>query len=133
MVGPLGFQINEKAVRRAGLDYWHLVNVQQHASLQELEEQLEPPSRTWLLTGKASRSYLDVNFQLNDLLVFGKESVGLPEELIDARPEQCIGIPTLGAVRSLNLANSVAIVLFEALRQTGCLTPSELSVDPQPA
>lgn len=128
LVGPLGFRIDEKAVRRAGLDYWHLVDVRQHGSLPELEGKLEAegPRRTWLFTGKARQSYLDVPFALGDLLVFGKESVGLPEELLDARPESCVAIPTLGPVRSLNLANSVAIVLFEALRRTGCLdVPSQ--------
>jgi tRNA (cytidine/uridine-2'-O-)-methyltransferase len=120
LVGPLGFRIDEKSVRRAGLDYWHLVQVQQHPSLPALEANRDP-SRTWLFTGKTTRSYLDLDFQLGDLLVFGKESVGLPEELLAARPQQCVAIPTLGPVRSLNLANSVAIALFEALRRTGCL------------
>lgn len=129
LVGPLGFRIDEKAVRRAGLDYWHLVDVRRHASLAEVEAALGASGRTWLFTGKAGRSYLDVRFEPGDRLVFGRESVGLPEELVAARPEQCIGIPTLrrpdgGGVRSLNLANAVAIGLFEALRQTGCLDGS---------
>lgn len=124
LIGPLGFRIDDKAVRRAGLDYWHLVSVQQHPSLAALEAQRGPSARSWLFTGKARRSYLDVDFQLGDLLVFGKESVGLPEALLDAHPERCVGIPTLGPVRSLNLANSVAIALFEALRRTGCLDVS---------
>jgi len=121
LIKPLGFRIDDKAVRRAGLDYWHLVTVEQHATLEALEARRGPEARSWLFTGKASRSYLEVDFALGDLLVFGKESVGLPDALLEAHPERCVGIPTLGAVRSLNLANSVAIVLFEALRQTGCL------------
>ena len=90
-------------------------------AIEALEARRGPEARSWLFTGKASRSYLEVDFALGDLLVFGKESVGLPDALLEAHPERCVGIPTLGAVRSLNLANSVAIVLFEALRQTGCL------------
>ncbi len=135
LIGPLGFQIDDKAVRRAGLDYWHLVTVEQHATLEALEARRGPEARSWLFTGKASRSYLDVEFTLGDLLIFGKESVGLPEALLQAHPERCVGIPTLGAVRSLNLANSVAIVLFEALRQTGSLdlAPGELDALPRPA
>ncbi len=123
LVGKLGFSIDEKAVRRAGLDYWHLVDVHTHATLDDVERFAPRTARTWLLSGKASRSYLDVAFRPGDLLVFGKESVGLPESLLDERAGEVVGIPTLGAVRSLNLANSVAIVLFEALRQVGYLAP----------
>lgn len=123
LVGPLGFRIDDKAVRRAGLDYWHLVEVHRHETLEALEAERSQAGlgRTWLFTGKARRSYLEVPFAFGDLLVFGKESVGLPEELLAARPEQCVAIPTLGPVRSLNLANSVAIALYEALRRTGSL------------
>ncbi|HEU5074891.1 MAG TPA: TrmH family RNA methyltransferase, partial [Polyangiaceae bacterium] len=77
---------------------------------------------TWLFSGKARQSYLDVAFQPGDVLVFGKESTGLDASLLEARSETVLGIPTLGGVRSLNLANAVAIVLFEALRQVGALT-----------
>jgi tRNA (cytidine/uridine-2'-O-)-methyltransferase len=121
LVGKLGFQIDDKAVRRAGLDYWHLVDVRTHSLLSEVEATLEPGARTWLFSGKAQRSYLDVDFRAGDLLVFGRESVGLPEELLAARSSQVVGIPTLGAVRSLNLSNSVSIALYEALRKCGYL------------
>lgn len=122
LIGKLGFNIDEHAVRRAGLDYWHLVSVHTHPSLSVAEQSIASSGRSWLLSGKAEQSYLDVAFQHGDRLVFGKESCGLDAELLEARAEQVIGIPTLGAVRSLNLANSVAIVLYEALRQVGLLT-----------
>jgi tRNA (cytidine/uridine-2'-O-)-methyltransferase len=127
LVGKLGFRTDEHAVRRAGLDYWHLVDVIQHADLAAAERSIAehaPASaapRSWLFSGKARQSYLDVPFRHGDALVFGKESVGLPESLLEERSVQVVGIPTLGAVRSLNLANSVAIALYEALRRIGAL------------
>jgi len=130
LVGRLGFRIDEHAVRRAGLDYWHLVDVRQHPTLDAAlaaigAEQASPP-RKWLLTAHSARSYLDVSFAPGDVLVFGKESVGLAPELVAAHAEATLGIPTLGAVRSHNLANAVAIVLYEALRQTGQLANARL-------
>ncbi len=124
LIEPLGFRIDEHAVRRAGLDYWPLVDLRTHPSYQTATTTIRaeaPETRFWLFTGKASRSYLDVGFRPGDALVFGKESVGLPEELLAATPEALVGIPTLGAVRSLNLANAVSIALYEALRQIGAL------------
>lgn len=126
LVGQLGFSIDAHAVRRAGLDYWPLVELHTHASLDEAEARIREIAgtaspRTWLFSGKATRSYLDVRFASGDALVFGKESSGLSEELLRARPDSVVGIPTLGAVRSLNLANSVAIVVYEALRSIGAL------------
>lgn len=129
LVEPLGFRIDERAVRRAGLDYWHLVNVQCHpdyrSATQTVAEQC-PEARCWLLSAKSSRSYLDVRYRPGDALVFGKESQGLPDALVQARPDRTLGIPTLGGVRSLNLANCVAIVLYEALRQVGALANPRL-------
>ncbi len=128
LVGKLGFRIDEHAVRRAGLDYWHLVEVRTHETLDLAESAIEAEApfgrvpRRYLLSGHAERSYLDVRFELGDVLVFGKESVGLPKELLATRKAEVIGIPMPGHVRSHNLANSVAIVLYEALRQTGALT-----------
>jgi tRNA (cytidine/uridine-2'-O-)-methyltransferase len=126
LVGRLGFSIDAHAVRRAGLDYWPLVEVHTHSDLEAAEAavaRLSAPRepRTWLFSGKARRSFLDVAFAEGDALVFGKESTGLSEELLATRPATIIGIPTLGEVRSLNLANSVAIALYEALRQLGAL------------
>lgn len=126
LVGRLGFRIDEHAVRRAGLDYWHLVEVLQHNDLaaaelaiREADHEREP--RFWLFSGKATRSYLEADFRPGDALVFGKESVGLPESLLSDRGAQVVGIPTLGGVRSLNLSNAVAIAVYEALRQVGGL------------
>jgi tRNA (cytidine/uridine-2'-O-)-methyltransferase len=127
LVGKLGFRIDEHAVRRAGLDYWHLVEVIQHETLHDAEQRVATFSpdrrpKTWLFSGHARRSYLDVKFELGDALVFGKESVGLPETLLAERGEQVIGIPMPGHVRSHNLANSVSIAVYEALRQNGALS-----------
>lgn len=126
LVGRLGFSIDEHAVRRAGLDYWHLVEVHQHPDLEAAERAIRAP-RTWLFSGKAERSYLEVDYRLGDALVFGKESVGLAPELIAARRDSVVGIPTLGEVRSHNLGNAVAIALYEALRQNGLLAVSARS------
>lgn len=127
LVGRLGFRIDEHAVRRAGLDYWHLVTLYTHPSFAHFERALAvgagegPAPRCFFFSAKASRSYLDADYRPGDALVFGRESVGLPAELTEQHPEHVFGIPTLGAVRSLNLANTVSIVLFEALRQAGAL------------
>jgi tRNA (cytidine/uridine-2'-O-)-methyltransferase len=131
LVEPLGFRTDAHAVRRAGLDYWHLVEVYQHNSLEAAEQSVQKlrhagaSSESWYFSGKARRSYLDAPFRLGDALVFGKESVGLPEALLEAHENHVIAIPTLGAVRSLNLANAVAIVVYEALRRSGALEVDE--------
>ena len=130
LVGPLGFRIDEHAVRRAGLDYWHLVDVRRHETLDDAERDIaratgERP-RSWFFTGHARTSYLDVPFEPGDALVFGKESVGLPRALLEERRDQTVAIPMLGAVRSHNLANAVAIALYEALRRTGQLSGAKL-------
>ncbi|HWP05190.1 MAG TPA: tRNA (cytidine(34)-2'-O)-methyltransferase [Polyangiaceae bacterium] len=131
LVGKLGFRIDEHAVRRAGLDYWHLVDVRQHATfdaaLDAIARSQGAPPRKWLFTAHAPRSYLDVSFEPGDVLVFGKESVGLSPELVEAHADSAVGIPTLGPVRSHNLANAVAIALYEALRQTSQLAGATLS------
>jgi tRNA (cytidine/uridine-2'-O-)-methyltransferase len=115
LIGPLGFRIDEQAVRRAGLDYWDLVEIHRHESFEAFEES-EPQRRIHLFSAGASRSYLEAAFEPGDALVFGRESVGLPRELLQDR-QNVWAIPTVGAVRSLNLSNAVAIVLYEALRQ----------------
>ena len=115
LVGRLGFQIDEHAVRRAGLDYWDLVEIHRHESFEAFEES-DPQRRIHLFSATASRSYLEAAFEPGDALVFGRESVGLPRELLEDR-QNVWAIPTIGAVRSLNLSNAVAIVLYEALRQ----------------
>ncbi len=127
LVGKLGFRIDEHAVRRAGLDYWHLVDLKTHETLQLAERAIDAerpfgrvPKR-YLFSGHTTRSFLDVKFELGDILIFGKESVGLPHDLLQEREAEVVGIPMSGLVRSHNLANSVAIALYEGLRQTGVL------------
>ena len=130
LVGELGFRIDEHSVRRAGLDYWHLVDVRRHETLRDAEldiaRETGRPARAWLFSGHGGTSYLDVPFEPGDALVFGKESVGLPRPLLDERREHTVAIPMLGAVRSHNLANAVAIALYEALRKTGQLAHAGL-------
>jgi tRNA (cytidine/uridine-2'-O-)-methyltransferase len=128
LVGRLGFRIDEHSVRRAGVDYWHLVDVRTHVDFAQFvhayerpEQGATKPGRLHLFTAHAERSYLDAGFEPGDALVFGRESVGLPEEITAKYKDRLVGIPTLGAVRSLNLANAVGIALFEALRQAGAL------------
>ena len=115
LVKPLGFSIDDRALRRAGLDYWKEVDVRLWDSLEDLRAQ-ETAARLFFLTTKSDRAYYDVCFQDGDFLVFGRETRGLPEALLAANPKQLLTIPMQGA-RSLNLATAVGIVLFEAMRQ----------------
>jgi len=118
IVGALGFRLDDRAVRRAGLDYWPEVELYRHRDLDMLRVAL-PAARFVYLTTKAERSYLDWQFTAADCLIFGRETRGLPEELLRANWERCVTIPMPNRnVRSLNLATSVGIVLYEALRQT---------------
>lgn len=126
LVGQLGFRIDEKSVRRAGVDYWHLVDLEQHIDVAHLAHEL-PPERWLLLSATAPRSYLDAPYTPGSVLVFGRESTGLPRDLLDRYPDQTYAIPTSGAVRSINLSNAVGIVLFEALRATGALSGAHLA------
>lgn len=123
LIGRLGFRIDERSVRRAGLDYWHLVSVHQHADLPTFAFR-HPDARLRLFSANARRSYLEADLQPGDALVFGRETTGLPAELLEAHADAVFGIPTSGAVRSLNLSNAVAIVLYEALRRSGGLQPA---------
>lgn len=124
LVGKLGFRIDEHSVRRAGVDYWHLVDVRQHVDFAHFVHAFEkdsPNGRLHLFSAVTEKSYLATSFQPGDALVFGRESVGLPDDLLEQYKDRVIGIPTLGAVRSLNLANAVGIALFEAHRACGAL------------
>ncbi len=117
IVGTPSFSLDERAVRRAGLDYWPHVTLDMHPDLEALQI-ARPAARFLYLTTKASRSYTEWEYRQNDCLVFGPETRGLPENLLQANPGHCLTIPMLNpAVRSLNLANAVSIVLYEALRQ----------------
>ena len=120
LVEPLGFDISEKAVKRAGLDYWHLVQVVVHPGLEDLFEKYPEAERDlWLATTKAPRAYSEAGFTKDSFLFFGKETVGLPETFRERYRERCIRLPMVDAARSLNLANSVAVLTYEALRQNG--------------
>ena len=123
IIGATGFRLDERAVRRAGLDYWPEVQLSRHTTLSELHESL-PAVRFLYLTTKATRSYADWAFLPDDCLVFGRETRGLPDSVLQANWERCLTIPMPNPrVRSLNLATAVGIVLYEALRQTGRLAP----------
>lgn len=116
LIKPFRFLIDEKSLRRAGLDYWQYLDLMVHSCIDAIYDSV-PADRIFLCTTKTSHSYLDRKYQPGDAFVFGPESSGLPEDLLHAHPEQCIGIPMHPAIRSINLANSVAIILYEALRQ----------------
>ena len=128
MIRPLGFEVTDKYLKRAGLDYWHLVEISYYDSFAELQAKY-PDSRFFYFTTKGRHRHSDVAFQDGDFLVFGKETKGLPEELLLAHEAECLRIPMFSEARSLNLGNSVAIALYEALRQTdynGLLEGGEL-------
>ncbi|AEF94565.1 RNA methyltransferase, TrmH family, group 2 [Desulfotomaculum nigrificans CO-1-SRB] len=118
LVRPLGFSTDDRHLKRAGLDYWHLLDLHYHDSLQELKEQY-PNGRFWYFTTKGGKPHHRVQYRPDDFLVFGKETAGLPREVLSQNPDYCLRIPMLETVRSLNLSNSVAIALYEALRQLG--------------
>ena len=118
LVEPLGFDISEKAVKRAGLDYWPMVDLHVYSSLDDLFAR-NPASDLWLATTKAPRDYTQADFRKDCWLFFGKETAGLPEWFRLAHADRCIRIPMRADARSLNLSNSVAILAYEALRQQG--------------
>ena len=116
LVKPLGFSLDDRQLKRAGLDYWDDVDLRTWDSFAELQRTQPANARYFFLTTKTKRAYYDVKFKPSDFLVFGRETKGLPESLLAAKIDNCITIPMHGA-RSLNLATAVAIVLFEAVRQ----------------
>ena len=119
LIRPLGFDISDKAVKRAGLDYWKYVNISVYDDLDDFFAK-RGDANLWLATTKAPRCYADADFHTADVkLMFGKETAGLPEWLREKYRDRCVRIPMIGPVRSLNLANSVAILCYEALRQQG--------------
>ena len=122
IVGATGFRLDDRAVRRAGLDYWPQVTLTKHRDLDELELSL-PNARLVYFTTKAELPYFDWKFETSDCLVFGRETRGLSESVLRAHWSSCVTIPMLNSnVRSLNLANAVSIALYEALHQTGALS-----------
>ena len=120
LVGKLGFDTDDRTLKRAGLDYWHAVDIRYWSSLEELQGAF-PDGRFIYTSKKSERSYVDLTFREGDFLVFGKETRGLPEELLAANPDTSVRIPIFGPVRSINLSTAAGIVLYEALRQTGRL------------
>lgn len=116
LVKPLGFDISDKAVKRAGLDYWHLVDVRVYENLDDFFEK-NHPEQLWLFSTKAPHSYAEVSYADGCYLMFGKETKGLPEDLLAEHFDECVRIPIRAEARSLNLSNSVAVGVFEALRQ----------------
>ena len=118
LIRPLGFDISEKAVRRAGLDYWHLVQVTDYENLEDFFRRNDV-RQMWCLSTKAPRCYTEAEFEDGCYLFFGKETKGLPESFLEEHRESCVRIPMRAEARSLNLSNSVAITVFEALRQQG--------------
>lgn len=118
LVRPLGFNTDDKTLKRAGLDYWYAVHIEYHDSFQEVLD-ANPEGRFFYTSTRASKVYSDLQYRDGDFFVFGKETKGLPAELLEANQETSIRMPMTDKVRSLNLSNSAAIILFEALRQNG--------------
>lgn len=116
LIEPLGFKINDKMLKRAGLDYWDKLNVTVYDDFQDFLER-NPGAKIYMATTKSKQKYTDVSYEKDAYIMFGKESAGIPEELLLNNKENCVRIPMMPGERSLNLANSVAIVLYEALRQ----------------
>ncbi|MEI8355098.1 MAG: tRNA (cytidine(34)-2'-O)-methyltransferase [Deltaproteobacteria bacterium] len=125
LVGKLGFSTDDRMLKRAGLDYWSEVEIYYWQDLEQLQENY-PTGRFFFTSKKAEKSYLDAEFREGDFIVFGKETKGLPDELIQKNRERAIRIPILGRVRSLNLSTSAGIILYEALRQTGILRSAQV-------
>ena len=116
LVRPLGFEITDKALRRAGLDYWYLLDVKIYDSLEDFMAR-HGQDRLWMLSTKAPRSYTEAEFRDGDYLLFGPESKGLPEPFLEAHRDRCLKIPMVPDARSLNLSNAAAVTVYEALRQ----------------
>ena len=118
LIEPLGFRLGEKELKRAGMDYWESLDITRYMNFEEFKT-LHPGAKIWMATTKARRVYTEAAYGPDDYIMFGKESAGIPEEILVEHEESCIRIPMLDSIRSLNLSNSVAIVLYEALRQNG--------------
>lgn len=116
LIEPLGFSLSEKALKRAGMDYWKDLDVTTYIDYNDFLER-NPGAKVYYATTKGRHVYSDVKFESDAYIMFGKESAGIPEEILKEHPDQCCRIPMIGETRSLNLSNSVAVVLYEALRQ----------------
>ena len=118
LIEPLGFKLNEKMLKRAGLDYWDKLDVIVYDDYADFQKK-NPGAKIYMATTKAQKTYCDVSYEDDCYIMFGKESAGIPEEILVDNEETCIRIPMIGDIRSLNLSNSVAIIIYEALRQQG--------------
>lgn len=118
LIEPLGFKINEKTLKRAGLDYWDKLDLAVYDNYEDFLEK-NPGAKIYMATTKAKQVYTKVSYEPDCYLMFGKESAGIPEEILVKHPDTAVRIPMIGDIRSLNLGNSVAIMLYEALRQNG--------------
>lgn len=118
LIEPLGFRLDEKSLKRAGMDYWSELDVTTYINYEDFLEK-NPGAKIYMATTKAPKIYTEVNYEPDAYIMFGKESAGIPEEILVQHKEECIRIPMIGEIRSLNLSNSVSIVLYEALRQNG--------------
>ncbi|MCI8307429.1 MAG: tRNA (cytidine(34)-2'-O)-methyltransferase [Lachnospiraceae bacterium] len=118
LIEPLGFRLDEKYVKRAGMDYWPLLEKETYISYRDFKEK-HADSTVYMATTKAGKMYTEVAYDDDCFIMFGKESAGIPEEILVENPDKCIRIPMIGDTRSLNLSNSVAVILYEALRQNG--------------
>ncbi|MBR0545839.1 MAG: tRNA (uridine(34)/cytosine(34)/5-carboxymethylaminomethyluridine(34)-2'-O)-methyltransferase TrmL [Treponema sp.] len=116
LIEPLGFRLNEKSIKRAGMDYWEHLDVTRYINFEDFLEK-NPGAKIYMATTKGQHVYTEVNYEPDCYIMFGKESAGIPEEILVKNPDTCIRIPMLSEIRSLNLSNSVAVVLYEALRQ----------------
>lgn len=116
LIEPLGFRLNEKSIKRAGMDYWEHLDVTRYINFEEFLEK-NPGAKIYMATTKGQHVYTEVTYEPDCYIMFGKESAGIPEEILVKNPDTCIRIPMLSEIRSLNLSNSVAVVLYEALRQ----------------
>lgn len=116
LIKPLGFDISDKAVRRAGMDYWKELDLHVYENFEEFVDR-NPGAKIYMATTKAKKAYTEVEYTENDFIMFGKESAGIPEEILVKYEETSVRIPMIGEIRSLNLSNSVSIILYEALRQ----------------
>ena len=119
MVRPLGFEVSDKYLKRAGLDYWHFVDISYYDSIEELMDRFYNGSNFYFFSTKAKKIHSDANYKDGDFLVFGKETKGLPEDLLKKHYDECVRLPMMGETRSLNLSNSVCVGVYEALRQMG--------------
>ena len=120
LIEPLGFRLDEKSIKRSGMDYWEHLDVTRYINYAEFLEK-HPNAKIWYATTKAHQCYTDVKFGEDDYIMFGKESAGIPEEILVDNEENCVRIPMGHDIRSLNLSNSVAVILYEALRQNDFL------------